>query len=547
MAKSTKKDSKPADDLKKQRVLVELRVPKRDLNSSPMSIASSLNLSQLDIDSDFEMIPMEPSDPEIAAQMASAREASLIIAGTVNEEDKEALEKNPKVIKVWSDAPISPFGTTELEVEERETENALELVAQDAFGTCPIGTCDCNSGTPKGDLATVRHYLGVDRIHSQGIRGRGVVVGVLDSGITAAGRTLKRGETPARQIPNVIGGWPADWGTESSDWGYHGNMCATDVLGMAPEAQLYDLRISGGGSPATVSNALQAFQWAINQFRRDGTPQVLTNSWGIFQRAWYADYATNPEHPFTRKVVEAINTGIVVLFAAGNCGGTCPDGRCGTENGPGKSIWGANGHPFVMTVGAANTEGQFIGYSSQGPAALDAFKPDFLSISHFTGYFNSDSGTSAATPIAAGVAALFKQRNSRASQFDIKAALKLTARDIGPSGWDQHAGAGIINAWEAFNHARITGTRLPSRRPFTGVQFRGSLRAGQTVCWFTFNWPAQWHVFWHAMSLTDSTKIKWNIRTERSDDSHVTYWVCITNVSDRTAQVEGRYAVLGSN
>ena len=94
---------------------------------------------------------------------------------------------------------------------------------------------------------------------------------------------------------------------------------------------------------------------------------------------------TNPNHPFTRKVVEAIQEGIFVLFAAGNCGATCPDGRCASDTGPGRSIWGANGHPDVITVGAVNRNEQFVGYGSQGPAALDANKPNFCSITHFTG------------------------------------------------------------------------------------------------------------------------------------------------------------------
>jgi hypothetical protein len=46
-----------------------------------------------------------------------------------------------------------------------------------------------------------------------------------------------------------------------------------------------------------------------------------------------------------------------------------------------------------MTVGAVNKDEEFVGYSSRGPACLDSDKPDFCSVSHFTGYFASDSGT----------------------------------------------------------------------------------------------------------------------------------------------------------
>ena len=150
---------------------------------------------------------------------------------------------------------------------------------------------------------------------------------------------------------------------------------------MAPNAQIYDIRIAAPDIGATISNAIAGFQWAIDRHKANGTPQILTNSWGIFQDNWDPAYATDPNHPFTRKVVDALNEGIIILFAAGNCGGTCPDGRCGTDNGPGKSIWGANGHPRVMTVGAVNKNEQFVGYSSQGPAALDPQKPDFV-LSH---------------------------------------------------------------------------------------------------------------------------------------------------------------------
>ena len=71
-------------------------------------------------------------------------------------------------------------------------------------------------------------------------------------------------------------------------------MTSTDALGMAPDAQVYDIRISDGNA---ISNALAGFQWAIDQHRANGTPQVLSNSWGIFQESWDPDYASDPNHP----------------------------------------------------------------------------------------------------------------------------------------------------------------------------------------------------------------------------------------------------------
>ncbi len=89
---------------------------------------------------------------------------------------------------------------------------------------------------------------------------------------------------------------------------------------------------------------------------------------------------------------------------------------------------------------------------------MDPNKPDFCAITHFAGYFpnlnplgTSDGGTSAATPIAAGVIALYKQKKLDLTQDSIKNALKKTAKDIGPTGWDKHSGSGIIRAKAAYD------------------------------------------------------------------------------------------------
>lgn len=433
------------DDAGKLSVLVEMvSTP----GASAMVASAALReetVGGLELDEEFQPIPLGGGTLEAAVGLGVAGTPTYVVRAKVDDETAMAeLRKRPDVVEVWEDTPIAPYQT------------------------CPIPPCDCSPGTPKGTMADVANYLGVSQVWAAGFRGTGMVVGVVDGGITAQGRPVKPGET-TRRIPRVIGGWPtADWGTEASRWGEHGNMTSTDVLGMAPDAQIYDLRISGAPDiPSTISRALQAFQWAIDQHKVNGTPHVLSNSWGIFQESWDTTYARNPNHPFTRKVVEALDEGIIVLFAAGNCGGTCPDGRCGADNGPGRSIWGANSHPRVMTVGAVNKNEEFVGYSSQGPGALDPNKPDFCSVTHFTGYFTSDSGTSAATPILAGAVALLKQSKPTATQDSIKAALKATAKDIGPAGFDQHSGAGIVRIKAAFDRLRLV---IPPSRPIIRCQ-----------------------------------------------------------------------------
>lgn len=412
-------------------VLVEMLASPGVSASFAMTSVREFSDGGFTLDEEFEPVPLGSTAPGGMSLSGFGAGQSIVVRATVTDDAAlAALSARPDVVSVWPDTIIAPFA-------------------------CPIPPCDCAPNVAKGSMADVANYLGVSSIWAEGFRGAGIVVGVVDGGITAQGRPVIAGQT-SRRIPRVIGGWPvASWGTEAAAWDEHGNMTSTDVLGMAPEAQIYDLRISGATNmPGTISKALQAFQWALDQFRSNGTPQILSNSWGIFQQNWDTSYASNPNHPFTRKVVELLDEGIVILFAAGNCGDTCPDGRCGSDSGPGRSIWGANGHPRVMTVGAVNKNEEFVGYSSQGPAALDPNKPDFCGVTHFTGYFSSDSGTSAATPIVAGVVALFKQAVPSASQDGIKSALKATAKDIGPAGFDQHSGAGIVRAKAALDRLR---------------------------------------------------------------------------------------------
>ena len=84
--------------------------------------------------------------------------------------------------------------------------------------------------------------------------------------------------------------------------------------------------------------------------------------------------------------------------------------------------------------------------------------------------------------------------------------------------------------------------------PWVGVQFRGTLAAGATQRWFTFNWPAHWHVLWTVVPTTPrpgSPQIKFDVQVERATDQFMTYWISITNVSPAPCDIEARYAVLG--
>lgn len=80
-----------------------------------------------------------------------------------------------------------------------------------------------------------------------------------------------------------------------------------------------------------------------------------------------------------------------------------------------------------------------------------------------------------------------------------------------------------------------------------GVQFTGSLGARQTRRWFTFRWPASWHVVWTVVPTTPRSgapQIDWTVDVERASSEYITYWISIRNLTDQAVNIEARYAQL---
>jgi hypothetical protein len=80
-----------------------------------------------------------------------------------------------------------------------------------------------------------------------------------------------------------------------------------------------------------------------------------------------------------------------------------------------------------------------------------------------------------------------------------------------------------------------------------GVQFIGLVAGGATQRWFTFNWPANWHVVWTIMPLTTCSgapQLTWKTQVERASPTAVTYWIVVTNQTPNAVRFEGRYDIL---
>ncbi len=85
---------------------------------------------------------------------------------------------------------------------------------------------------------------------------------------------------------------------------------------------------------------------------------------------------------------------------------------------------------------------------------------------------------------------------------------------------------------------------MPSR---PGVQFIDTIGAAATRSWFTWGWPAAWHVVWTVMPLTQcpgAPQLSWTTQVERANESECTYWITVRNLTGGPVRFEARYDVL---
>lgn len=226
----------------------------------------------------------------------------------------------------------------------------------------------------------------------------------------------------------------------------NGSASAGRCRGVAPKAKLLVCKVLDERGNGSTEHMLDAIKWVLSQKERYRI-RILNISVGI------ADLKEETKASALRKVMEEVwESGITVICAAGNKG---------PANG---SISSVGGMSKVITVGChdgnyfLNHPGRCAAYSGRGDAKLPIRKPDIvapgtdiLSCNAFCkrnfGIVNNayvrKSGTSMATPIVSGAAALFFSKFPNQSNEEFKQKLTLTATDLGEA-WNVQ-GWGMVN------------------------------------------------------------------------------------------------------
>lgn len=273
-------------------------------------------------------------------------------------------------------------------------------------------------------------------------KGEGVVVAVVDTGID-----LNHPDLKAQLVPGYNS---LEENSNPRDDNGHGTHVAgivaaiagngVGVAGVAPGAKIMPVRALGdmGGSAQSVSSAIV---WAA-----DHGAQVINLSLG----------APQPSKAIGSAVKYAIGKGCAIVAAMGNAG---------DQGNP--KMWPAS-YPGVIAVGALDPQDQATPWSDWGEwEAVSA--PGYGIWSTFPTYetslyklakdnpaalppenviklgYSAISGTSQASPIVAGVAALLKAKGNM-TPAQIRDRLMKTSRDLGTPGFDPHYGAGMVDA-----------------------------------------------------------------------------------------------------
>ena len=283
--------------------------------------------------------------------------------------------------------------------------------------------------------AELDNSWGVKRIgaavaHAGGFRGAGVKVAIIDSGIDYTHPDL---------AANYAGGYDfVNNDADPFDDNKHGTHVAgiiagldndLGVVGVAPDATIYALKVLGADGSGSFSNMIAALQWAV-----DHQIQVTNNSYGSAQ---------SPGLAVQNAFDNAAAAGMLHVAAAGNSG-TC--------EGTGDSVLYPARYASVIAVGATDSADARQCFSSTGPKVELAAPGAVVNSTIPGGGYEMLSGTSMASPHVAGTAALVistgladSNGNGRIND-EVRQILIATAHDLGAPGRDTWYGYGLVDA-----------------------------------------------------------------------------------------------------
>lgn len=399
-----------------------------------------------------------------------------MVGVVLNAGQVRALSTNPSVRSIWSNDRLM-----------YTMNQARMLTGVDRLKTDPTFTT-LNGGRPvtgTGGFSVFVIDSGIDATHGDLPLGTKVIQNTQrlvsttdgDTGITVAGQPVST-FTPSVSLENI----------PNTDTVGHGTHCAGIVGGLGSRsagtyegvARGVNIVGSGGGAVILVLNALAGWEYGLSHYDTYNI-RVVTNSYSPLGGGQYS-----PDDPIMIAAKKMYDLDITILFAGGN------DGAAKNTLSPYAQA------PYVIGVAAGTKEGMLADFSSRGlpkeerlsdnntfndneaptitapgtgryfesSFARFGFTSDIVSVRASTNlssngltadteipagllpFYTQISGTSMATPFAAGVVALMLDADPTLKPDQIKQILQETATSM-PGYQDFEVGAGYINAYAA--------------------------------------------------------------------------------------------------
>jgi len=373
-------------------------------------------------------------------------------------------------------------------------------------------------------------------------------------------------------------------GTESTDigWRNHGTAVigefggdrnALGITGICPDANVRAISIFGGtgsaGAIRAAADRLSPGDIILIELHRPGPRfnyEGRNDQRGYIAIEWWDDDFAAIRY--------ASNRGVIVVEAAGNGAENLDDALYNTRPAGFPTAWT---NPFnrnnrdsgAIIVGAGApppaTHGRNHGpdrsrldFSNFG-ASVDAQgwgrEVTTTGYGDLQGGANEDewytdvfSGTSSASPIVVGAVGCVQGVLRAYGRIPLSPArARELLRTTGSPQQDATGRPSTQRIGNRPNLRQLITSSLQSNTG-TGIQFRGTVGAGQTTRWFTHSWPAHWHVVWTVVPTSvrvGAPQIRWQVQVERASDRHITYWISVTNLTPNPVDIEGRYGVLG--
>ncbi|WP_186725513.1 S8 family serine peptidase [Planomicrobium sp. CPCC 101110] len=235
------------------------------------------------------------------------------------------------------------------------------------------------------------------------------------------------------------------------------------VAGVAPNVKIMPVNVF------QTSGGAYAYDVAVGIiYAADKGANVINMSLGGYNYSYVQDVATT----------YAKSKGVTIVAAAGN-------DDTSTLTYPASL-------PSVIGVSATNSSDRITGFSNYG-SHIDLAAPgqDIYSSVSGSSYMNM-SGTSMASPVVAGVAALVLSKNPLLSPDQVENILTGSAADLGSEGWDYFYGYGRVDALKALKKTSAPMSDISASSTFTtygtnksGISF--TAQKGTTVSVYVQN------------------------------------------------------------